>query len=189
MNQDKSTEQPDANMPDANMNDRAAGRRSAERRAKYFWVSLVVLLLATQVVIGGFSLHLATTDPTVSVVPDYHQNALNWDQQQHIATAADRLGWTIDLKASDVADGQGQRAIEIAVQDRNGKNIDSLNLQAIAYHHAAASDLRRFSMNAVGDGNYLALAPMGRPGIWNLQVEISGADEPVRLLRTIEVIH
>jgi hypothetical protein len=32
------------------------------------------------------------------------------------------------------------------------------------------------------------LAPLGRSGIWNLRIEISGADEPIRLLKTIEVI-
>ncbi|QDT09554.1 FixH family protein [Planctomycetes bacterium K23_9] len=165
-----------------------AVQRSAERRAKYFWVSLVVTLLGIQLVIGFFSIHLATSDPTVSVIPEYHKTALNWDQQKYVSTAADRLGWEIDLVASDVADGQGRRAVEIAVRDENGKTIDNLSLHATAYHHAAATDIRKFSVDSVGNGNYMTLAPLGRSGIWNLEIDIAGADEPITLRRTIEVI-
>jgi hypothetical protein len=165
-----------------------AERVTAERRAKYFWVSLVVTLLTIQIVIGAVAIHLATGDPTVAMVPNYHQTALNWDQQKHVASAADRMGWTIDLKASDVADGQGRRAVEVAVLDQHGDEVDDLQLRATAYHHAAASDVCSFSVDSIGNGNYLALAPLGRSGIWNLRIEISGADEPIRLLKTIEVI-
>ncbi|MGB7344194.1 MAG: FixH family protein [Pirellulaceae bacterium] len=163
-------------------------QRSAERRAKYFWVGLVVTLLGIQLVIGFAAYQLATNDPTVSVVPDYHQSALNWDQQRHVATAAERLGWTVDLVASDVADGKGCRAVEVAVHNQNGESIDDLQLRATAYHHAAASDPRQFTVDSVGNGNYMALAPMSRSGIWNLEIQISGADEPMKVLRTVEVI-
>jgi len=162
--------------------------KSAERRAKYFWVSLVVILLGIQLVIGGIAIHLATSDPTVSVIPDYHQTALNWDQRRQVQTAADRMGWTIDIDASDVADGQGRRAVAVMIKDQDGRSVTDLRLRATAYHHAAAGDTRSFIVDSVGDGNYLTLAPLGRSGIWNLEIKIDGADEPMTLQRTIEVL-
>ncbi len=166
-----------------------AEQKSVERRAKMFWVSLVVMLLGLQLVIGGFAVYLATSDPTVSVIPNYHQTALNWDQQKQTANAADRMGWTIELAASDVADAQGRRALEVAVKDENGNFVDDLDLRATAYHHAAANELRQFNVDSIGGGNYLVLAPLGRPGVWNVEIKIAGADQPITLQRTIEVIH
>lgn len=61
------------------MTDTSTTKGRAERNSKRIWVSLVVLLLGLQIGIGAIAISLATSDPSVAVVPDYHEAALNWD--------------------------------------------------------------------------------------------------------------
>ncbi len=51
----------------------------AERRARHFWVSLIVGLLGLQVAGGITAIFLSVGDPSMAIVPNYHQAALNWD--------------------------------------------------------------------------------------------------------------
>lgn len=158
-----------------------------ERRAKRFWVSLVVTLLGLQLVIGGFAFRLATSDPSVAIVPDYHTTALNWDREQRINTAAHRNGWQIQTELSDIADGNGNRAITVTVTDDDRVAVDGLRVSGQAYHHARAGDMRDFLLAPIGDGKYRTLAPLDRDGLWQLEVSVEGADEPMRLKQTIEI--
>ncbi|QEG01659.1 FixH [Stieleria maiorica] len=160
---------------------------SAERRAKRFWIALVVFLFAIQCTIMGLVMHLAIGDPSAAVVPDYHNRALNWDEARRTLEAADRLGWQIRFEASDVADDRGMRAIELNITDEQGDGIDNLVVGGKLYHHARADEVSPVSLKSIGEGNYLALVPAGRAGIWQLELKIDGASEPVAQSLTFNI--
>jgi nitrogen fixation protein FixH len=164
-------------------------KQIAERRAKRFWVTLVVTLLGIQLTIGAVAIRLATGDPSVAIVPDYHTTALNWDREQRVNTAANRLGWKISVEASDLADASGNRAMIVTVIDDSSRAADGLQVRGKAYHHALASDVRNFQFESIGEGKYQTLAPIGRAGLWQLDVAVDGAEEPMRLTKTIEIPH
>ncbi|MGB7328011.1 MAG: FixH family protein [Rubripirellula sp.] len=172
---------------DKNKSELAAEQFAAERSARRFWVSLVVVLLGLQLVIGFVAIRLATGDPTVAVVPDYHNQALDWDVTQRAMTAANRLGWSVEIEASDVSDGNGFRATEVSVTDQSGNPVDNLRIVGSVYHHARASDIERFELPSVGKGRYLTLAPMARPGLWQVEIFIDGAEVPMRKSIEIEI--
>lgn len=158
----------------------------AERRAKRFWVSLVVLLLGLQLVIGFVAIRLSTGDNSVAVVPNYHQAALNWDETKNARLAAKRNGWTLTLTASDVADGRGMRAVELQVHDSGQQTVDALKVTGQVYHHALASDVKPIKFRSIGDGRYLTMAPMGRKGLWQVDISIEGAEELMTLSEVVE---
>ena len=79
----------------------------SERRAKRFWISLVLMLFAIQFTIGSVAIHYATSNPSMVVIPDYHEAALNWDAHQHLHTAANRLGWKIGIDVSLLSGDHG----------------------------------------------------------------------------------
>ena len=161
--------------------------QSAEKRAKRFWIALVVFLFIIQSTIMGLVMHLAIGDPSAAVVPDYHNAALNWDQARRMNEAPDRLGWQVTFNASDVADGRGMRAIELQILDRSGDPIDDLSMNGKLYHHARAGDVVSVHLKSVGQGNYLALAPAAQIGLWQLELKIDGANEPVTRSETFRV--
>ena len=159
----------------------------AERRAKRFWVSLVVFLLGIQIAVGGTAIYLATGDPSVAIVPNYHQEALNWDAALRARRAARRMGWSLELNASDVADTRGMRALVLTIRDSQSESADGLRVAGRVYHHARASDLRPVKFHSVGDGRYMAMAPMARAGLWQVEITIDGADELMTMAETVEV--
>jgi nitrogen fixation protein FixH len=161
--------------------------KAAERQAKRFWISLVLLLFVIQCTIMGLVINLAVGDPSGAVVPNYHTAALNWDQTRRAMEAADRLGWKIEFQASDVADRRGMRAIELNIVNDRGQGLDELEIRGTLYHHAVATEVETVEFDAVGQGRYLTLVPAGRAGLWQLELDVEGASEPMSQSITFEV--
>ncbi|TWU47348.1 FixH [Rubripirellula tenax] len=175
----------------ADMSTSSLGQSDAsknERRAKRFWVSLVVTLLGIQLLIGFVAIRLATGDPSAAIVPDYHNAALNWDVSQRAITAADRMGWTVSIATSDVADARGMRATEISILDDQDQPVDDLRIMASIYHHARAANVQTFAIESIGQGRYLTLAPMQRPGLWQMELMIEGAEQLIKKSSEITVL-
>ena len=152
---------------------------AAEKRAKRFWIALVVFLFVIQSTIMGLVMHLAIGDPAAAVVPDYHRAALNWDETRRSLEAADRLGWKVAFTASDVADARGMRAVELEIHDEQGEPVSGLEIAGRLYHHAAADQVDAVEFDAVGEGRYLALSPAARSGLWQVELTLNGAPEPM----------
>lgn len=178
------------------MNEREAKRKMrkktpidalAERRAKRFYTGLVLLLFTIQITILGTALTLAIGDPALAVVPDYHQAALNWDAVHAAAGAAKKFGWHVRLDVSDVADGRGLRSVGLDLMDDHDQPITDLNVTGKVYHHADANQVARFEMQNLGTGRYQSMLPMGRPGLWQLELEIENATEPMTISETFEL--
>ncbi len=159
----------------------------SERKAKRFYIGLVLLLFAIQITILGTALRLTIGDPALAVVPDYHQAALDWDSAHAAAGAAGKLGWAVQIDVSDVADGRGLRAIHVSLADSKRRPIPSLKVLGKVYHHADAEQVHRFEMENVGEGKFLAMPPMGRVGLWQLELSIQNAGVPVTLSKTVEL--
>jgi nitrogen fixation protein FixH len=151
----------------------------AERKAKRMWVSLVVLLLGIQLLIGYVSIRLATGDPTVAIVPNYHEEALKWDQHKAELSAPARLGLEPQLEVSSTADGNGFRAIVFALRDTQGRLVTHLDVVASVYRHARASEIQKVSLSKVGEGKFMATLPMSQTGLWQIDVKVRGAAEPI----------
>lgn len=164
----------------------AESAAAAERRAKRVWVSLVVVLLTLQVLIGGVAIYLSTGDRSVAIVPDYHNAALQWDRTKEARTAAARLGWKLDLLPSDVADQRGMRAIELRVHDQHGAGVESLRVAGRVYHHARAGEVKNIEFRSIGAGRYLTMAPTPYAGLWQIDVSVAGGPAPMTLSHTLD---
>ena len=149
-----------------------------ERKAKRFYIGLVLFLFAIQASIMTAVITMSIGDPGGAVMPNYYQAGLQWDQTKQSRTASDRLGWSVDLEASDVVDGSGKRALLVSVVDAQQKGIDSLAVAGKLYHLAAADDIIESPFVASGEGRYLALLPVARPGSWKLELNVDGAGQP-----------
>jgi nitrogen fixation protein FixH len=158
----------------------------AERRAKRFWVSLVVGLLGLQLVVGGVAISLATNDPSVAVIPNYHAAALDWDATKRTRNAVARRGWKAELTVAEVADGRGRRAIQLRVFDQTGRPGEGLRVAGRYYRHARAGDVASLELPDVGDGQYLTLVPMAEAGLWQVDLQLEGGPEAMQVTTTVE---
>jgi nitrogen fixation protein FixH len=160
--------------------------KQLERRARRFWVSLIVGFLGLQVVIGIVSVVLAFNDPTVAVIPHYHQSALDWDVTRRARQLTDQLGWQIDYNVIP-SEHAGQRTLLVTILDRDGKPISGLSVNAKLYRHARGSNVDQFKLKAIADGNYQADTKLTDKGLWQIELGIEGDHGIASISREFEV--
>lgn len=157
-----------------------------ERRARRFWVSVIVGFLGLQVLIGVASIVLALNDPTVAVIPNYYQSALDWDITNRSRQLADQLGWQIDYNVVP-AEQAGQRSLFVTILDRDGKPVSDLNVSAKLYRHARGGNVDKFKLKAIADGNYQADTKLTEKGLWQIELCMEGEHGIASLSREFEV--
>lgn len=157
-----------------------------ERRARRFWVSLIVGLLSLQVVIGILSIVLSLSDPTLAVIPNYHQAALDWDVTHRARQLAEQLGWRIDYNVVP-SEHPGHRSLLVTILDRDGHPMSGLNVSAKLYRHARGSAVDQFRLTTVADGNYQGDTALTDSGLWQIELVIEGDHGIASLSREFEV--
>jgi nitrogen fixation protein FixH len=150
--------------------------QKAGRRAAWFWGSFVVGFLGLQVIIGIVAFFLATGDPSVAVVPNYYQKALDFDKQQAIELASSKLSWDAKVEISEIKTVEGYRDVDVRLLDRDGQPVKNLDGNLKLYHHARAADVQAVELEAVGDGNYRGRAKMPREGLWQIEMIFENAN-------------
>lgn len=147
---------------------------SAERRARRFWMSVVVGLLGLQVFIGVGSVWLSLGDPSVAIVPNYHQKALDWDATQRARHLPAKLGWQIETHVGSVAGVEPLRSVHVDVRDAGGQSIQHLNITGRLYHHARGADVHVLQFVESSAGDYRSMTSLVAPGMWQVQLQIEG---------------
>ena len=157
-----------------------------ERRARRFWVSVIVGFLSLQVVIGIVSIVLSLSDPTIAVIPNYHQAALDWDVTHRARQLTDHLGWQVDYNVVP-SEHAGHRSLFVTVLDRDGKPVPGLNVSAKLYHHARGSAVDKFKLTQVADGNFQADTKLTDKGLWQIELVMEGDHGIASMSREFEV--
>ncbi len=145
-----------------------------ERRARWFWGSAIVGLLGLQVLIGVGSILLSIGDPSVAIVPNYHQKALDWDAAQRARHLLDQLGWQVATSVGPVTASEQRRLVHIRVRDANGNSVSGLNITGSLYHHARGSDIHALRFIESETGGYSATTSLVAAGMWQVQLQIEG---------------
>ncbi len=146
----------------------------AENRARRFWMAGICGMLGLQVLIGVGSVFLAVGDPSVAIVPNYHQAALDWDATQRARHMTARLGWKVVLDIAPLSADSDKRLIRVAARDAAGKPIGMLNITAKVYHHARGSEIYEMQFTEVETGDYEARTSLVASGIWQFQLQMEG---------------
>ncbi len=152
----------------------AAEMAQAERRARRFWGTLIVGLLGLQVFIGIGSIFLSIGDPTVAVVPNYHQKALDWDATHRARQLTKQLGWHIVPQVGVLSPENQKRLVRIGIRDRAGRVVPGLNLSAKVYHHARGANIHELRFTETEPGYYETATSLAAAGLWELQLQMEG---------------
>lgn len=152
----------------------AAELAQAERRARRFWVTLIVSLLGLQVVIGIGSIFLSIGDPTVAIVPNYHQKALDWDATHRARQLTKQLGWHVVPQVGVLSPENQKRLVRIGIRDRAGRVVPGLNLSAKVYHHARGANIHELRFTETEPGYYEGATSLAASGLWELQLQMEG---------------
>jgi nitrogen fixation protein FixH len=162
--------------------------KSRATRSAWLWGTVVVAFLILQLVIGGLAFNLATGDPSVAVVPDYHERALNWDDELARRKRSDQLGWKSSARWSDTSSETNRRELAIEVVDSDGNPIVGGEATVRFYHHARGVDVATTALQEISPGKYGAQLPMAKQGLWDIEFSLSrGQDEAYWHQQTIDI--
>jgi nitrogen fixation protein FixH len=145
-----------------------------ERRARRFWVSLIVGFLGLEVVSGVFAIYLATSDPSVAVIPNYYQAGLDWDVKRRNLDHLKLLGWTTEVLVEPEDVELGQRFVVIQVRSKTGAPVNGLRISARIFHHARGTEVHRLVFDETADGDYIAISKLTQPGLWQVDLVLEG---------------
>ncbi|MEM9382725.1 MAG: FixH family protein [Planctomycetota bacterium] len=138
--------------------------------ARVRWPLIVVGLLATHVFAMLLAVKIATAGGGHTIVPDYYQKALAWDEMREDARTAAEMGWSVAVTPSVLTDEAGLREVRIVLHDRYGEPIEGASVAANTWHRAVG-EARTFDAAAAAEpGVYVGRAPMERAGTWELEV-------------------
>jgi len=156
--------------------------------AAWIWGTVVVAFLILQLVIGGFAYRLASHDPSVAVMPDYHHRALHWDDEMARRQRSEALAWTATLQWGEPIEDGSKRELFVSVVDRTGTAVTGGTASLLFFHHTRAADVATVPLHERPGGQYVAALPIIRLGLWDLEFSLQrGADEAFWVQRTIDV--
>ncbi|MGN6544778.1 MAG: FixH family protein [Aureliella sp.] len=157
----------------------AEARRAvrAERHACVTWCSLILLMLGGSVGMWIYAAVLAVSDPSMAVVPDYHEKALEWDKHLAAERATHALGWTIAYVPGPAADASGERELTVFVRDSQAQPVSGAAGHLRLYHHARAGAAVTVELAEKEPGTYVCQVAMPRAGFWQMELALDRGDE------------
>lgn len=144
----------------------------AERHACLQWSAFIVFLLGGSVSMWIYAAFLAVSDPTMAVVPDYHEKALQWDKHLEVARVSKAIGWTIAVVPSAAVDAHASRELTFFVRDRDARPVAGATGHVRMYHHARGKEVHTIELSEKEPGSYSLVTPMQRAGTWQLDVTL-----------------
>lgn len=159
-------------IPETSIEDR-------ELFAKWTWVGLIVGLLAIQVMIGGMAIFLANSDPAHAVVPNYHQQAVEYDNVLAARQVSHQLGWTWTMVPGQQLDSNGKRLLMVQLQDGKAQPLTEARVGVQLWHHARGNQRQNMNLVPVPEkpGWYHGEAVVDRPGLWQVELNVDRQKE------------
>jgi hypothetical protein len=149
---------------------------------------ILVLLLGSMSVWIGTAV-VAINDPSMSVLPDYHQQALRWDEVQQERAASDRLGWQVrlglePLGSQEVFSGvlakPPGRPISMAfvtLVDTAGLPVAGASGTLRYYPHARVKRVEQVDLFEQSPGVYRVPVTMDAAGLWQWDLKMQRGDQ------------
>lgn len=149
----------------------------AETKARWLWVSLVVGLLAFQVLACLVAALLAMSSPAVVTVPNYYEKSLQWDEHRAELAASQRLGWSATIHFSEPVDIFENRTISVRLTDAQSTVVPAETVSLKAWHHAAANQLVDVELAEVAPGFFQGKLRMKDAGWWQFELQASQGEQ------------
>jgi|688.fasta_scaffold06334_6 nitrogen fixation protein FixH len=149
-----------------------------ESQARRFWLTVICVILGSNIGMGIFAIYLATSDPSQAVIPNYYRKGLEWDKTKAILSNSENLGWSIHVAISPDTDNASYRTIRLTVLGRDGKTIEKASGNLLLFHHAHAMQLQELALTEIYSGVYECHAQMAASGNWDMTLQlVQGVNE------------
>ncbi|MBI2795370.1 MAG: FixH family protein [Gemmatimonadetes bacterium] len=150
---------------------------------EHVWPTIVVVLLAGNVVVGVALSRIASRGASLTVEPDYYRKAVEWDSTMAQQRRNVALGWRLVPSLGALRDGGGAD-LAFAIVDSAGAPVTGAVVRVDARQLAHADEALVATLAAGVAGSYSGQLPMRRDGLWEVRVDAErGGDRFTGLVR------
>jgi nitrogen fixation protein FixH len=150
-----------------------------ETRARWFWLSFILMFFVGQGVLWTFALNVVSNDPSHAVVEDYDKFATKWDESRANKNASDALGWQAQLSAD-------HERIVVKLTDASGEPVDA-DVEAKVFHKARAAEVQEVVFDATEPGLSVGVADLERSGHWRVRLTAQRGHDVFTLVQDVTV--
>jgi len=136
------------------------------------WPLIIIGLLSVHVTLMLTAAAIATRDRSFAVLPNYYENAVNWDKTRAAMESSRALGWKLQINPAARIDPHGSRQVTILLSDSQGRPIPNAKLELTYYHHAHANESANVTLNETEPGLFMTNLPMPYEGLWQFKVKV-----------------
>ena len=140
---------------------------ASERRSAAFWWMFIFALMAINLGVAGMAVYMAVGDPSFRPLPNYSQDAIDWQVRKDRQVASDRLGWRATYERS-----LNPLGVVVKMVDRDGQALAGQGTLH-AYHFTRVAEHRSAELKVQEGkpGEYFAELDVARDGKWQLSLE------------------
>lgn len=145
-----------------------------ERRSRLLWIGLIAgffLVHGSMMIVG---IVLATRDPTHAVIPNYHQQAMEYDKVLADRQASERLGWKWSITLESGHTTSSTNSFIVQLRDTKGQPVVDAQVAVDLCHHARGNQHRRVRLLPVTGqpGQYRGETRLDRSGVWQIDLDV-----------------
>lgn len=139
------------------------------------WPAAIVAVLAVTVA-ANVVLLIQAGDPTAAgIEPDYYRRAVAWDSTMAQERENAALGWRL---AAELGRPMPKGTpLVVRLTDPTGRPLAGATIEVEAIHNRAAGDPVRAKVHPAPNGEYAAILPLARRGLWELRFTIERAGQ------------
>ena len=150
------------------------------------WPVAVAVILCLTIAGNVWLVRLASSDPSFAVEENYYERGVQWDAELAQRARNAELGWRLLATLSTVERGHGAD-LRVALSDSAIAPIVGATVVVRAVHVARANDPVEVTLRAAEAGQYSALVPIERPGLWELRIDVHHGADRFTALRRLDV--
>ncbi len=142
----------------------ATTRPEAPARRRSPWPYAIAGLLAAHVGAMALAVHIAGGSSGDTLLPEYYDRAVAWDELRAAAERSAALGWSLAIAPATLCDVAGERRVTFELRDSAGDPVDGATVTVRVYHRA------------IGERHAAEAAPLGR-GLYEATLPLVDAGE------------
>ena len=141
----------------------ATPRPDAPTRRRSPWPYAIAGMLAAHVGAMALAVHIAGGSSGDTILPEYYDRAVAWDELRAAAERSAALGWTLAIAPATVCDVAGERRVTFELRDSAGDPVDGATVTVRVYHRAIG-ERHTAELAPLGRGHYEATLPLAEAG-------------------------
>lgn len=152
---------------------------------KNLWPLGIICGLAFVVITNLTMVTIAIQNPSLPETESHWNDALAFNEEYDLRKQSAEKNWTFQIKNCSSLDEQDQCALRIRILDAQGQPVTGLRGQVRLRRGDHNDSDRDIALDPLGSGDYRARFPLGRRGMYSVELRTQGRTGSWRATRRL----